>query len=186
MPGLKPNAWIPTVDASPFDAGTAYVAADQHQDDDYAPHAYKTTDYGKTWTPITGDLPAKGYVHVVREDPKAKGLLLYSAPRSGVWASWDGGAIWMWLRHGPAAVPVRDIQIHPRDNDLILATHGRGIYILDDITALQQLERGGGGRCDTVRIRAPPCDGRSGTATATSARRSGSARIRRAGAIINY
>ena len=71
VPGLKPNAWIPTVDASHYDAGTAYVAADHHQDDDYTPYAYMTTDYGKTWTRITGDLPkSAAWVHVVREDPQ--------------------------------------------------------------------------------------------------------------------
>jgi photosystem II stability/assembly factor-like uncharacterized protein len=140
VPGLKPNAWIPTVEASHFDAGTAYVAADHHQDDDYTPYAYVTTDFGKTWTRITGDLPAKAaWVHVVREDPKNRNLL-YLGAEMGAWASWDRGAHWTSLRGDLPVVQVRDIQIHPRDNDLLLATHGRGLYILDDITALQQLE----------------------------------------------
>jgi photosystem II stability/assembly factor-like uncharacterized protein len=140
VPGLKPNAWIPTVEASHFDVGTAYVAADHHQDDDYTPYAYMTTDFGKTWTRITGDLPAKAtWVHVVREDPRNRNLL-YLGAEMGVWASWDRGAHWTSLRGDLPVVQVRDIQIHPRDNDLLLATHGRGLYILDDITALQQLE----------------------------------------------
>jgi photosystem II stability/assembly factor-like uncharacterized protein len=140
VPGLKPNAWIPTVEASHFDAGTAYVAADHHQDDDYTPYAYMTTDYGKTWTRIIGDLPAKAaWVHVVREDPKNHNLL-YLGSEMGVWASWDRGTHWTSLRGDLPAVQARDIQIHPRDNDLLLATHGRGLYIMDDITALQQLE----------------------------------------------
>jgi len=140
VPGLKPNAWIPTVEASHFDVGTAYVAADHHQDDDYTPYAYVTTDFGKTWTRITGDLPAKAtWVHVVREDPKNKNLL-YLGAEMGAWASWDRGAHWSSLRGDLPVVQVRDIQVHPRDNDLLLATHGRGLYILDDITALQQLE----------------------------------------------
>jgi len=139
VPGLKPNAWIPTVEASHFDAGTAYVAADHHQDDDYTPYAYMTTDFGKTWTRITGDLPAKAtWVHVVREDPKNRNLL-YLGAEMGAWASWDRGAHWSSLRGDLPVVQVRDIQVHPRDNDLLLATHGRGLYILDDITALQQL-----------------------------------------------
>ena len=138
-PGLKPNAWIPTVDASHSDAGTAYVAADHHQDDDYTPYAYMTTDYGKTWTRITGDLPAKAaWVHVVREDPKNRNLL-YIGTEMGAWASWDRGAHWTSLRGDLPIVPVRDIQIHPRENDILLATHGRGLYILDDAAALQQL-----------------------------------------------
>jgi photosystem II stability/assembly factor-like uncharacterized protein len=139
VPGLKPNAWIPTVDASHSDAGTAWVAADHHQDDDYSPYAYMTTDFGKTWKSVTGDLPAKAaWVHVVREDPRNKNLL-YIGTEMGIWASWDRGSHWTSLRGDLPIVPVRDIQVHPRDNDLLLATHGRGLYILDDITALQQL-----------------------------------------------
>jgi photosystem II stability/assembly factor-like uncharacterized protein len=138
VPGLKPNAWIPTVDASHSDAGTAWVAADHHQDDDYSPYAYMTTDYGKTWKSVIGDLPAKAaWVHVVREDPRNKNLL-YIGTEMGVWASWDRGGHWTSLRGDLPIVPVRDIQVHPRDNDLLLATHGRGLYILDDVTALQQ------------------------------------------------
>ena len=144
VPGLKPNAWIPTVEASHFDAGTAYVAADHHQDDDYTPYAYTTTDYGRTWKLVTGDLPVKAaWVHVVREDPKNRNLL-YIGTEMGVWASWDRGAHWVSLRGDLGVVPVRDIQVHPRENDLLLATHGRGLYIMDDITPLQQLGAGTG------------------------------------------
>jgi photosystem II stability/assembly factor-like uncharacterized protein len=139
VPGLKPNAWIPTVEASHYDAGTAYVAADHHQDDDYTPYAYMTTDYGKTWKRITGDLPVSAaWTHVVREDPKNR-TLLYIGTEMGVWGSWDKGMHWVSLRGDLPVVQVRDIQIHPRENDLILATHGRGLYIIDDITALQNL-----------------------------------------------
>src|SRR6185369_2383867 len=140
VPGLKPAAWIPTVDASHYDAGTAYVAADHHQDDDYTPYAYMTTDYGKTWKRITGDLPnSAAWVHVVREDPKNRNLF-YIGTEMGAWASWDKGAHWVSLRGDLPVVQVRDIQVHPRDNDLLLATHGRGLYIMDDISALQGLE----------------------------------------------
>ena len=138
VPGLKPNAWIPTVDASHSDVGTAWVAADHHQDDDYSPYAYVTTDFGKTWKSVTGDLPVKAaWVHVVREDPRNKNLL-YIGTEMGIYASWDRGAHWTSLRGDLPIVPVRDIEVHPRDNDLLVATHGRGLYILDDITALQQ------------------------------------------------
>jgi len=137
--GLKPNAWIPTVDASHSDAGTAYVAADHHQDDDYAPYAFMTTDYGKTWRKITGDLPVSAaWTHVVREDPRNRNLL-YIGTEMGVWASWDKGVHWMSIRGDLPPTPVRDIQVHPRDNDLLLATHGRGLYVMDDISALQNL-----------------------------------------------
>jgi len=139
VPGLKPNAWIPTVDASHSDAGTAYVAADHHQDDDYAPYAYMTTDYGKTWKRITGDIPTSAaWVHVVREDPRNRNLL-YMGTEMGVWASWDRGLHWTSLRGDLPVTPIRDIQVHPRDNDLLLATHGRGLYIMDDVSALQNL-----------------------------------------------
>ncbi len=136
--GLAPNPWIPTIEASHYDAGTAYVAVDRHQEDDFAPYAFKTTDYGQTWTPITGDLPAKGYVHVVREDPKTRNLL-YIGTELGIFASWDGGGHWVSIRNYMPPVAVRDIVIHPRENDLIVGTHGRGAYILDNITPLQQL-----------------------------------------------
>ena len=139
VPGLKPAAWLATVEASHFDVGTAYVVADHHQDDDYAPYVYMTTDFGKSWKPIMGDLPLNAaWTHVVREDPKNRNLL-YLGTEMGAWASWDRGTHWVSLRGELPIVPVRDIQIHPRENDLLLATHGRGLYILDDITALQQL-----------------------------------------------
>jgi hypothetical protein len=97
-----------------------------------------TTDFGKTWKSVIGDLPAKAaWVHVVREDPKNRNLL-YIGTEMGVYASWDRGGHWTSLRGDLPIVPVRDIEVHPRDNDLLLATHGRGLYILDDITALQQ------------------------------------------------
>ena len=139
VPGLAPNAWLATIEASHFDAGTAYVTADHHQDDDYAPYVYMTTDFGRTWTSIRGDLPARAWwTHVIREDPRNRNLL-YLGTESGAWASWDRGAHWHSLRGDLPITPVRDIQIHPRDNDLILATHGRGLYILDDITPFQQV-----------------------------------------------
>ena len=139
VPGLAPNAWIPNIEASHYDVGTAYVPADHHQDDDYAPYIYMTTDFGKSWKKINGDLPASAaWVHVVREDPKNRNLL-YAGTEMGVWASWDRGAHWRSIRGELPVTPVRDIQVQPRDNDLLLATHGRGMYVLDDITYLQQL-----------------------------------------------
>ncbi|HSB08780.1 MAG TPA: hypothetical protein VLM38_04675 [Blastocatellia bacterium] len=136
--GLPPNSWVPNIDASHFDAGTAYVAFDRHQDDDFGPWAFKTTDFGQTWTSVKGDLPSKGYVHIVREDPKVK-TLLYCGTELGVFASWDGGNHWVSIRNNIPPVAVRDIVVHPRDNDLIIATHGRGVFILDSAAALQEL-----------------------------------------------
>ncbi len=139
VPGLKPNAWLATIEASHFEVGTAYVTADHHQDDDYTPYVYMTTDFGKTWKSIRGDLPDRAWwTHVIREDPRNRNLL-YVGTEAGVWASWNRGTSWVSLRGDLPITPVRDMQIHPRDNDLLLATHGRGLYILDDLTPLQQL-----------------------------------------------
>lgn len=136
--GLPPNSWIPNIDASPFAAGEAYIAVDRHRDNDFAPHAYKTTDYGATWTEITSNLPKKGYVHVVRTDTKQRGLL-FLGTELGPYASWNDGKSWVSLRNGLAAAPVVETLVHPRTNDLIIATHGRGLYILDNIQPLRQL-----------------------------------------------
>jgi len=136
MAGLAPNAWINKVDASHFDAGTAYVSASHWQDGDYAPYFYRTADFGRTWTKITGGLPARGWSHVIREDPKVRGLL-YAGTEFGLYASWNDGGAWTSIRNNIPPVAVRDIAIHPRDNDVIVATHGRGIYVLDDAAPLQ-------------------------------------------------
>ncbi len=138
IPGLAPNAWIPTIDASSFDAGTAYVAADHHRDGNNQPYAFKTADYGQTWTPIYATLPKNGWIHVVKEDPKNRSLL-YAGTELGVYASWDDGQHWQSIRNNMPPAPVRDIVVHPRDNDLIVATHGRGAFVIDDATPLQRL-----------------------------------------------
>jgi len=138
LPGIAPNAWIATVEASHFDAGTAYVAADHHRDGDYAPYAFKTTDYGRTWTPIYDGLPKRGWIHVVREDPKNRNLL-YLGTELDVFASWDGGRQWTSIRNNLPPVQVRAIFVHPRENDLVIGTHGRGAFIIDDATPLQKL-----------------------------------------------
>ena len=140
------------MDASHFDAGTAYVAAAGHPGQRLRVVLLKTSDYGKTWTAITGDLPAKGYVHVIREDPKTR-TLLYAGTELGLWASWDGGAQWTSIRQNMPPVAVRDIQVHPRDNDLIVATHGRGLYILDDIAPLQEIAEAMGSDAELFEIR---------------------------------
>ncbi|MFN8058622.1 MAG: hypothetical protein U0Q12_05605 [Vicinamibacterales bacterium] len=139
LKGIAPNPWVSTVEASPSNAGTAYVAAGHWQTNaDYAPYFFKTTDFGKTWTKITNGMRARGWSHVIREDP-ANPNLLYAGTENDVYASWDGGARWVSIRNGLPPVPVRDLQIHPRDHDVILATHGRGMYILDDAALVAHL-----------------------------------------------
>jgi photosystem II stability/assembly factor-like uncharacterized protein len=131
---------INKIEPSRFDAGTAYLAVDGHRFDDLKPYLYVTRDYGETWSSIVSNLPAKGNVNVIREDPRNKDLL-FVGTEYGLYVSIDGGREWRQFMSGLPTVRVDDLLIHPRDNDLIVGTHGRGIYILDDITALQQLTR---------------------------------------------
>lgn len=133
--GLPLPARVTSISPSVSQAGVAYAAFDRHQWNDYGTYAYVTRDYGKTWRAIGAGLA--GYVHVVREDPHNANVL-YAGTERGIFVSFDSGASWSDLRLGMPHVPVYDLQIHPRDNDLILGTHGRGFYILDDLTPLQQ------------------------------------------------
>jgi photosystem II stability/assembly factor-like uncharacterized protein len=138
VPSVPDGAWVSRVEASRAVASRAYVTFDRHREDDMRPWVFRTEDYGESWVNVTGDLPSVGYVHVVREDPRNPDLI-YVGTELGIFASWNRGERWVDLRLGLPKVAVRDIHIHPRDNDLIIATHGRSIFILDDITPLQQL-----------------------------------------------
>jgi hypothetical protein len=128
------------VEASRKDERTAYVALDLHMFDDFRSLIFRTNDGGKTFTKITSGLPEKGWVWTVREDPKNPDLL-YAGTELGLYASWNSGTTWvpLHLANMPYSIAVRDILIHPETNDLIVATHGRSVYILDDIAALQHL-----------------------------------------------
>ncbi|HTA67667.1 MAG TPA: hypothetical protein VK776_05295, partial [Bryobacteraceae bacterium] len=139
VPGLKKGAYVAKVEASHRDEGTAYVAFDNHRADDFAIYLYMTTDFGLTWKRITDGIPEEaGTLHVVREDPRNPNLL-FAGTEFGLFVSFDRGAKWEKMRNGLPTVPVDDIAIHPRDHDLILGTHGRSIWIMDDITALEQM-----------------------------------------------
>jgi photosystem II stability/assembly factor-like uncharacterized protein len=127
---------ISLIDASPFDAGAAYVAVDRHKLDDFRPHILKTSDYGKTWTAITNGIPDGYFVHAVREDPKRKGLL-YAGTERGVFASFDDGAHWQPLQLNLPSTPITDLVVH--DNDLAVATNGRSFWVLDDLAPLREL-----------------------------------------------
>ena len=131
---------ITRIEPSHYDAGTAYLSVDGHRFDDLKPYLYVTRDYGATWSDITNNLPALGNVNVVREDPKNKELL-YVGTEFGLYISLDGGKTYKEFMSGMPRVRVDDILVHPRDNDLVVGTHGRGIYVLDDISALQQLAK---------------------------------------------
>ena len=139
LPGLAPASVISHVEASRVNALTAYVAAERHMFDDFKPYIFKTVDGGQTFTNIAGDLPPSAYVQVVKEDPKNPNLL-YAGTELGLFVSFEGGKRWQpLLMKNMPRVAVHDLLIHPRDNDLILATHGRGLAIFDDATALQQM-----------------------------------------------
>ena len=136
IPGLPPNTWCACVEASHHDKATAYVVFDGHRTGDMKPYIYKTTDFGKTWVSLaTKDIEI--YCHVIRED-LVNPNLLFLGTEFGLYISIDGGKNWARLKTLPK-VGVRDIAIHPREHDLILATHGLGIQIIDDISPLRHL-----------------------------------------------
>ena len=124
------------IEASHFDVNEAYAAVERHQLEDYQPHIYRTRDAGKTWTEITSGLPPSVYVQTVKEDPQRRGLLFAGTERA-VFVSFDDGDRWKSLQLNLPAASMRDLAIH--EDDLIVATHGRGFWVLDDITALRQI-----------------------------------------------
>jgi photosystem II stability/assembly factor-like uncharacterized protein len=126
---------ISQIDPSPFDTGTAYVAADRHQSDDFHPYIYKTSDYGKTWTKLTNGIPDTAFVRVVREDPKKRGLL-YAGTETGLYVSFNDGGTWRPLQLNLPTTPVHDLVV--KGDDLVVATHGRAFWILDDLGPLRQ------------------------------------------------
>lgn len=135
--GLPAGTWVSTIEASHFEAGTAYATFDGHAAGDMKTHVYQTKDYGKTWTSLsTPELI--GYAHVVRED-LVNANLLFVGTEFGLFISIDGGEHWAQFKGSLPNVAVRDIAIQPRESDLLLATHGRGIYILDDLTPIRAL-----------------------------------------------
>jgi photosystem II stability/assembly factor-like uncharacterized protein len=140
IPGLPKNAWVSSVEPGHFDPGTAYATFDAHTFGDMRPFVYKTTDFGQTWTPVVSDAtPVHGYAHVVKEDLVNKDLL-FVGTEMGLWVSLDGGKQWAQYKGDEMPnVAVRDLAIHPRDHALVIATHGRGIWIVDDITPLRAL-----------------------------------------------
>jgi photosystem II stability/assembly factor-like uncharacterized protein len=130
---------VNSIEPSAFDEGTCYVAATRYKLGDFEPYLYKTTDYGQTWTKITNDINNEHFTRVVREDPKRKGLL-YAGTETGMYISFDDGANWNSFQMNLPIVPITDLTI--KDNNLIVATQGRSIWIIDDLTVLHQLEEG--------------------------------------------
>jgi photosystem II stability/assembly factor-like uncharacterized protein len=137
VPKVPEGIWVSRIEASRFAEDTCYLTFDGHRSDLFKPYVFKTTDYGKTWKNISGNLPDDGPVYVIREDLKNKNLL-FVGTEFAVFFSLDGGKSWTNISLNMPTVAFHDLVIHPRENDLIVGTHGRGIWILDDISPLQQ------------------------------------------------
>lgn len=137
--GMPEWIQINSIDASPHDAGTAYVAGTSYKSDDYRPYLYKTNDYGKTWKKITDGIANDAFTRVVREDPNRKGFL-YAGTELGMYYSSDDGANWKSLQLNLPIVPITDLQVHKREGDLVVATQGRSFWVLDDLNVLYRLD----------------------------------------------
>jgi photosystem II stability/assembly factor-like uncharacterized protein len=136
LPKMPEWSTVDLIEASPYDANTAYVAVDRHKLDDFKPYIFKTTDLGKSWSAITNGIPDGAYVHAVREDPAKRGML-YAGTELGVFVSFDTGANWQPLQLNLPVSPIHDLVV--KDDDLVVATHGRSFWVLDDLTPLRQL-----------------------------------------------
>ena len=137
--GLPQYSWISKIHASEHNAGTAFIVVDQHRMNDFRPYIFMTNDFGKSWKKITSNLPSNDYVKVVRQDPHNPNLL-FAGMEHGIFASWNLGKSWEKINNNLPNVSVRDLRIQARDRDLVVATHGRGVFILDDIHPIEELK----------------------------------------------
>jgi photosystem II stability/assembly factor-like uncharacterized protein len=135
-PKMPDWSTVDLIEPSPHDANTAYVAVDRHKLDDFKPYIFKTSDLGKTWSAVVNGIPDGAYVHAVREDPKKRGLL-YAGTELGVFFSFDDGAHWQPLQLNLPQSPIHDLVV--KDDDLVVATHGRSFWVLDNVTPLRQV-----------------------------------------------
>ena len=140
IPGMPAWGSARSIAPSKWDAATAYLAVDAHQEDDRDPHVFRTTDYGRTWTRIVNGIPRSqlSYAKVVAEDPVRRGML-YLGTENAIYVSFDAGDTWLPLQNNLPAAPVSGIVVQGHFNDLVISTYGRGFWILDDLTPLQQL-----------------------------------------------
>jgi photosystem II stability/assembly factor-like uncharacterized protein len=142
VPGVPKGTYVTRVVASKYAEGAAFVTFDGHRTDDYNVYLFQTPDYGETWKAIRNGIPdSAGTVHVVREHPRSANLL-FAGTEFGLWVSWDHGANWTALKNNFPTVPVDDIEIQAQQNDLVLATHGRSIWIFDDMTPIEKFDAG--------------------------------------------
>jgi photosystem II stability/assembly factor-like uncharacterized protein len=138
--GVPPYGRVESISPSPFDPATAYANVDRHRSGDYAPYLFVTHDYGKTWTKIVDGFPSNQWVRSVRADAHNRNLI-FAGTENGLWISYDAGKHWSNFKLNLPTVSVRDIREQPEFNDLAIATHGRDLWILDDLTSLQQLPK---------------------------------------------
>jgi hypothetical protein len=138
VPGVNHEYYVSGLEASWYDPATAYLALDGHRNDDLKPYVFKTTDYGKTWTSVAGNLPARHVVNSIRQDPVNRNLL-YAPTELGFFVSLDDGKTWDSFMPNLPMGRVDEVVVHPRDHDLVLATHSRAVWILDDVSALENL-----------------------------------------------
>ncbi len=141
IPGMPAWSTVSNIEPSRFDAGTAYVTVDNHQSADFAPYVYETSDYGRTWRSLAAGIPRSvfSYAHVVREDPVRRGML-YLGTENGIYVSWDDGASWTSLQANLPHAPVAWLTVQPRFHDLVVATYGRGFWVLDDVSPLRAFD----------------------------------------------
>ncbi len=137
LPGLPKGTWVSSLEASPHDEATAFATFDGHMTGDTKAYVYRTTDFGRTWQALASP-EMKWYAHVVKQDP-VDPELLFVGTEWGLYLSLDGGRQWAQFSAGLPNAPVRDLAIHPREHDLVVATHGRGLYVVDDLTPLRHL-----------------------------------------------
>jgi photosystem II stability/assembly factor-like uncharacterized protein len=138
VPGLPARTWVSDIAPSPHDADVVFAAFTGYREDDFANYLYRSDDGGETWRSIVGDLPAERVVRAVEQDA-VNPALLYAATEFGFFLSFDGGTRWVELKNDMPTLAINDFVVHPRDNDLVLASHGRGIWILDSVRALREL-----------------------------------------------
>lgn len=138
-PDGLPESMISIIDPSPFEGGTAYLAANRYKFGDFTPMLYKTDNYGQSWTRINDGIPEGDFTRVIREDPNRRGLL-YAGTETGVYVSFNDGAQWQPLQLNLPSVPITDLAVHKRDKDLVVATQGRSFWILDNLNVLHQVQ----------------------------------------------
>jgi photosystem II stability/assembly factor-like uncharacterized protein len=152
--GVPANTWVPHIEPSKFEGGTAFVVFEDHRRGNWTPYVFKTTDYGRSWQNLAND-QIWGFVHTVAQDPVVRELL-YLGTEFGLFVSLNGGRSWMRWQHGVPTVPVRAIMVHPRDHDLVVGTHGRGAFVIDDVRPLRALARNQSLAATPLHVFEPP------------------------------